>query len=176
MSLYNMLFGMNPLTPILLAILDLDQKNGQWRTGRFRDIYYDKEKEKIILYTRNGGGNREHWDDEKEPGPDCMCTGCVIRHHLRRHPNYIRDWDDDFDCTYAYVEFSVPERFKDYLDELVTKSKIENVNEKFDRVLKKMQSMSSEEMKNDRQMKNVVEVFEKIFKKIDEVSHEKETD
>jgi len=176
MSLYNMLFGMNPLTPILLAVLDLDQKNGQWRTGRFRDIYYDKEKEKIVLYTRNGGGNREHYNDESEPGPKCTCTGCTITHHLPKHPNYLRDYDDDFDCTYAYVEFSVPERYKAALDELVTKSKIENVNEKFERVLNKMKNMTPEEMKKDRQLKNVIEVFEKIFKKIDEASYEKETD
>src|SRR5688572_23415563 len=105
MSLYNMLFGMNAAADLLLAILDLTRSD----VGRFRDCYAAMEEgePRIVVHTRNGGGNREHWgDDDVEAGEDCDCTGCVITYRMPTHPNYIRDDDDDFDCTYADVIYS----------------------------------------------------------------------
>lgn len=52
MSFYNLLFGKNPDSDKLMTILDLDYGS----VGRFRDIYVKNNR--IILYTRNGGGNR----------------------------------------------------------------------------------------------------------------------
>jgi hypothetical protein len=101
MSMYNMLFGTNPIAPVLKQVLRLDVEGG-YDTGRFRDIYI--ENDKIILYTRNGGGNRECYQD--------------IIDLLAEHPNYITDYDDDFDCTYAYIEFSIPDEFKEFCKEL----------------------------------------------------------
>ena len=93
MSFYNMLFGQNILSKYLLKILDIDQDNSKWESGRFRDIYLDSKGEKIILLTRNGGGNRESYFPDE----------------IRNHPDYLCDYDDDFDCTYAYIEFSIPQ-------------------------------------------------------------------
>ena len=106
--MYNLLFGQNRIALILLSILNLSTVD----VGRFRDAYLKDGK--IIVYTRNGGGNREHWDcefEEYEPGPDCPCPGCKISYVLPKHPNYVCDYDDGFDSTYAYVEFSVPEEY-----------------------------------------------------------------
>lgn len=97
MSLYNSLFGENNLAPVLKSVLKLDTEN--YPTGRYRDIYLDGDK--ITLYTRNGGGNREDYQ--------------FVFDALSKHPNYIRNYDDDFDCTYAYVEFSIPDQFKEKL-------------------------------------------------------------
>ena len=116
MSLYNMLCGHNRLAGMLLNILDIDQGN-KWSSGRFRDCYLNKDGTKILLYTRNGGGNREHFDEysDNKEGMDCSCPACRITHHLPKHPNYIKDYDDDFDCTFATVEFSIPEQWEDIL-------------------------------------------------------------
>ncbi|GAH11948.1 unnamed protein product [marine sediment metagenome] len=105
MSLYNLLHGTNKLAPLLLKVLKLDTSD----VGRFRDIYLNKDGTKIILLTRNGGGNREDYQDVFES--------------MERHPNYLTDYDDDFDCTYAYIEFSVPERFKESIAKLSTGKK-----------------------------------------------------
>jgi len=51
----------------------------------------------IIIHARTGGGNREYHPNEK----------------LTSHPNYLRDQDDDFDCTYADYFFSIPEDKKE---------------------------------------------------------------
>jgi hypothetical protein len=110
MSLYNMLFGSNPMGVALLEILGLTRE----AVGRYRDCFLIEEggEWRIAVYTRNGGGNRNHCADV-ESGPACSCTGCVINHRLPAHPQYLSDRDDDFDCTYATVYFKVPESAKE---------------------------------------------------------------
>lgn len=166
MSLYNMLFGKNPLTPLLKEVLSLDKeqpeypdgltwtdkdgkkyfdpdgdnsknpekelydyvekcKNLKWYpTGRFRDIYVDDDK--IILYTRNGGGNRNSYQ--------------WVFDLLETHPNYMRDYDDDFDCTYAYIEFSIPENLQEFMKEIeMYQGDTSKVSEKFQNFIKVME-------------------------------------
>jgi len=111
MSLYNMLFGMNEMSDFILATLGLS-KSG---VGRFRDCYIEKSEDRkyrIAVYTRNGGGNREHWDDDKEEGENCDCPGCIISHKLPYHDLYIMDKDDDFDSTYATIYFNLPPEYE----------------------------------------------------------------
>ena len=53
----------------------------------------------------------------EHPGSaDCACPGCTIEYRLPKHPNYIRDEDDEFDSTYATIYFSFPERYKEWLE------------------------------------------------------------
>lgn len=113
MTMYNMLFGVNPLSGILLGLLNLDTRS----VGRFRDAFVANGE--IAIYTRNGGGNREHYDDQ-DPGLDCGCTGCIITYNLPTHPNYLRDEDDSFDSTYATVYFSIPDEMKPILSDFDT--------------------------------------------------------
>jgi hypothetical protein len=118
MSLYNALFGKNPASGVLLAILGLNESD----VGRFRDAYVTEEDGQpvIAIYTRNGGGNRDHYDDEVEEGPGCRCTGCTITYVLPAMPGYVRDEDDDFDSTYATVYFRPPnDDWRDLLAGLV---------------------------------------------------------
>lgn len=90
MSMYNMLHGTNPLASIYMAMLRLSTD----QVGRFRDCYLQGDE--IVVYTRNGGGNREDYEDVFEA--------------LSQHENYLHDEDDDFDSTYAYIHFSIPEQ------------------------------------------------------------------
>jgi len=87
MSFYNMIFGKNPDTKDILALLGLSETDIE----RFRDCYINDDE--ICIYTRTGGGNREYYPNEV----------------LTSHPNYIRDEDDDYDCTYATYYFSLPQ-------------------------------------------------------------------
>lgn len=110
MGLYNMVFGQNSTSDAILATLGLTRSD----VGRFRDCFVANGE--IAVYTRNGGGNRECWE-EKEEGADCLCPGCIME-KLPNHPYYLRDEDDDFDCTYATIYFRFPEKFAEELKKL----------------------------------------------------------
>ena len=49
---------------------------------------------------------------------DCTCAGCIINYRLPKHPNYLRDQDDDFDSTYATIYFSIPPEMKELASKL----------------------------------------------------------
>lgn len=100
MGLYNMLFGQNPEADFLLGLVDLTRDE----VGRFRDCFVNEDGTEIAVYTRNGGGNREDYM------PD-----------FSGHPLYLRDEDDDFDCTYATIYFTVPEQAKALVKDLAEK-------------------------------------------------------
>jgi hypothetical protein len=96
MSLYNMVFGVNPNSDQLLEVLGKTRED----FGRFRDVYV--EDDCIVVHTRNGGGNRE--DHE------------YVFEEMSEHPWYSHDEDDDFDCTYANIYFKIPEdKLKTYV-------------------------------------------------------------
>jgi len=99
-----MLFGKNNFSEILLAMLGLVTGD----VGRFRDCYPSDDGSEIIVYTRNGGGNREAYQE--------------VFDRLRLHPNYIGDADDDYDCTYATIRFSVPDKFKEAVRQIADKT------------------------------------------------------
>ena len=165
MSLYNMLFGTNEIAPVLLFLLDIDQPDEKWSSGRFRDIYLNEDGTRIILYTRNGGGNRDHWSfthAKYREGGDCPCPGCIISYKLPRHPNYIRDYDDSFDSTYAYVEFGVPEQFKEIAESLVTGKKPESIHEKFSTYIERLKAGKE---KIPEEMENIFKEIKKSLEK-----------
>jgi len=89
MSMYNMIFGMNPDSGKLLEILGKTQAD----FGRFRNVYM--EDGYIVVHTRNGGGNREDYED--------------VFDEMSEHPWYSHNEDDSFDCTYANIYFKIPE-------------------------------------------------------------------
>jgi hypothetical protein len=89
MSLYNMVHGANPNTAQLLGLLDLTPAD----FGRYRDVYLKDGY--IVVHTRNGGGNREDYED--------------VFDSMSEHPWYSHDEDCEFDCTYADIYFKIPE-------------------------------------------------------------------
>lgn len=117
MSMYEMVFANGEKGLPLLGALGFKSVSD---VGRYRSSWVEKGEggeARIAVYTRNGGGNRDHWDDEKEAGESCDCTGCTIMFHLPKHPLYLFDRDDEFDCTYATVYFRVPEELKKIFSE-----------------------------------------------------------
>ena len=95
MSMYNMIFGTNPDNDALLEILGKTQAD----FGRFRSVFM--EDGYIVVHTRNGGGNREDYED--------------VFDEMSEHPWYSHDADDDFDCTYANIYFKIPESHEDFM-------------------------------------------------------------
>ena len=188
MSLYNMLHGTDPLSPLLLSIIDVDSdrvskfpwpknekgedwfpyddgetpegleyiktciENKLWTSGRFRDIHLNEDGTKIIMLTRNGGGNRENY----------WYLFDIIKHH----PNYILDYDDDYDCTYAYIEFSIPDEFKEVCASMATGEELKTVKEKFDNCINYMKKLTPEELKEDPRMGPITKMMENIFKSL----------
>jgi len=150
MSLYNALFGTNPFAGMLLKLYELETE--KYPTGRFRDIYVKKEKDKfiVVLYTRNGGGNREYYEEVFEA--------------LSKHPNYFQDYDDDFDSTYASIEFSVPKEKIEIIEHIQSITGSKEPMEKFKEMLDNMQKGNTE----DPTVKNALEVGKQIFGKIEE--------
>jgi len=171
MSLYNWLCGKNRLSGVLLQILDIDQGN-KWSSGRFRDMYLNKDGTKILLYTRNGGGNREHYDEyaDNKEGMDCSCQACCINHQLPKHPNYIKDYDDDFDCTYATVEFSVPEHWVEFFKDIANEETSETGPEKMDKQMELITKGDPEALAKAQ------EIFAPILYEIKKMSKNKDTE
>lgn len=143
MSLYNILFGMNSYADLLLAMLNLDRS----QTGRFRDCYTNNEGTEIIIHTRNGGGNRECYQETLDA--------------LSKHPNWIRDEDDGFDCTYADIHFSVPAEFKDAVKRIADNSDTRPRGERWRELLASMESG-----KDNAVVSRAIEVGKKIVEGI----------
>lgn len=93
MSLYNMMFGYNPAVFLLLPMLGRPKE----AYPRFRDCFITEDEKHILIYTRVGGGNRNCGYGEEE---------------LLKDPNFIRTFDDDYDSTFGYYEFAVPEKWQ----------------------------------------------------------------
>jgi len=98
MSMYNMLFSNNPDYKRILKSIGLEGGGPSTNSDlvyveRFRDSFY---KDGIIyIYTRLGGGNREAYKE------------CIEK--LINNKYYIKNYDDELDCTYATFEFKKPD-------------------------------------------------------------------
>lgn len=169
MSLYNALFGRNPMSRLLLSMLNLTEGD----VGRFRDCYLargdrfereaaendeakakelEKKDLRIVVYTRNGGGNRDDYES--------------VTDTLQALPDYLTDYDDDFDCTYASYEFKVPEKFKATADELVGLGAVSEVSpqERFKTLIANLQSGND----SDPAVKRALEVGKEIVGRLEE--------
>ena len=91
MSLYNMLFGMNAHTDLLLAVLGLRKNDVE----RLRDVFADDDGKEISIHTRTGGNNRADY-------PNLT---------MRKLSTWQGSQDDEFDNTYCTDTFLVPEAF-----------------------------------------------------------------
>lgn len=100
MNMYNMINGVTPATFFILPMLG----KHAYEYPRFRDCFLGNEEypeydDHIHVYTRTGGGNRESYQAEND--------------EMRAMPDFVTDFDDSYDCTYASWVFRVPERWKD---------------------------------------------------------------
>lgn len=147
MSLYNMLFGVNPFSTTLLEILGISEAD----VPRYRDCYLNDDGSEIIVHTRTGGGNREAYEFEN----DCM----------KKVAGYLYDEDDDFDCTYADFHYRVPEPFRGQVALLKNLGAVSNPAERWQQLLNNLHSRNDE----NPDVQRAIAVGERILDKITEI-------
>lgn len=128
----------------LLSFLGLTPND----VGRYRDCYLSKDGKTIIVYTRNGGGNRDNYQD--------------VFNQLSSHPNYITDYDDEYDETFASIEFSVPSEYTEQVSLMLKDADTLTGAEKF------AEAMHDLETNSDKYFKEHPAIVD-IFNKLDEV-------
>lgn len=104
MSLYNMIFGENDKSTILLSAIGLKKEDFY----RYRDAYLT-ENNNIAVYTRGGGGNRECNCETEDQNHTNSCV-ISMQDALRINKYYISDEDDGYDHTYATFYFKIPDK------------------------------------------------------------------
>lgn len=142
MSLYNMIAGVNPAAFFILPMLGEKHPDSY---PRFRDCFVtesdvNKGEYEIHVFTRVGGGNRDCGFGEEE---------------LKKHPNFVRDFDDDFDNTFATYCFSIPEEWKDDFRTITIDGNLPEISEKYKerlyKVYPKLKEQLDEIFQNDGQ-------------------------
>lgn len=159
MSLFNMLMGRNPYSPVLLACLGIhDDTKEKYPLGRIRDVYTNEAGDRVFIFTRNG-----EYEDYAH-----------VDEALAQHPNYVQKTIDDFDSTYATYEFTVPDDPVDVggailgeslinAKELVaTIANLSDTTPPMQRFRKLMADMESGE--DNEQVRNALEVGKQIMK------------
>ena len=113
MSLYNKLFGENENAMALLGMIELTRNDFQ----RYRDVYLNKSATIITVLARIGGDNRKNFKQ--------------VFISIRKNKWYIRDFDDNFDNTYTYIQFKIPEKYQYTCKMIAPKEEELTVGEKF---------------------------------------------
>ena len=113
MSLYGRLFGENEEAPVILGFARLTR--GMFM--RYRDCFLNPDGTIVTVITRIGGNNR---DEYRQAHTD-----------IKRHPNYICDYDDAFDNTYCYFEFKVDDKFLETAKKIAPKEQHISVGDMF---------------------------------------------
>ena len=150
MSLYNQIFGYNPIAPTLLLILQLDPQ----KIPRFRDAYID-DLGNIVIYTRTGGNNRATYASENQA--------------LREIPGFIRDEDDDYDETFAKFTYEVAEPFVPAVAIMLMAQDHFDPGERWKAMLKGMQEAhETGEPGNDLNVQRAVALGEQLMGQIAE--------
>ena len=121
MSLYNRLFGENENAMPLLGMINTTRTQFQ----RYRDVFLNKEGTIITVLTRLGGGNRSDYEE--------------VFKKMRANDYYIKDYDDDYDSTYCYFEFKVPEHYLEVCKKLAPTEDRLSIKEMFDKEVEEAQ-------------------------------------
>ena len=113
MSLYNKIFGENEDATALLGMINCTRDEFM----RYRDVELVKKGTRIRVITRIGGDNRKDYRQ--------------VFNDMRRNPLYVRNYDDDFDNTYCYFEFNIPDKYKHACETMAPKEEPISVGMKF---------------------------------------------
>lgn len=102
-SLYTALNGVDDNAARLLQMLNISS----YSVPRFRDCYVKDGY--ICILTRTGGDNRDEYAERNA--------------RLCNHAQYVRDRDREFDNTYAEFFYTVPEKQKAEVAQIVANEK-----------------------------------------------------
>lgn len=139
-GLYNMIMGVNPASPYVLALVGIDEdKFG--RLGRFRDCWATPDGSSVMILHRNYSDNGN--DDVLED--------------VASWPNYVANHATT-DSTYWKFEFKVPEDMADVAKKMV---EVTDASDRWDAYAKVIDDLGKG--KETAYTKRAVEVGKKIF-------------
>ena len=144
MSLYNRLFSENKDATALLGMINCTRDDFM----RYRDVYLDKTGTIITVVARIGGRNRKEY-------------GCILN-NIRKNVYYKKDFDDNLDDTYTYIQFSAPEEYIKTCKMIAPKEERLSVGELFKKEIEESEIPGTEASKKmekivDEIMKNIEE-------------------
>lgn len=119
-GLYNATHAVHDDSDLLMEWLGINQPDSHFTAGRYRDCWLTEDGDRIIVFTRNGGDQRARYQ--------------TVLDELKTHPCWVRDWDDDFDSTYCYIEFEVPVEHRGQAKELAPGVREPSLREKTESV------------------------------------------
>lgn len=103
-GLYNLINGVNPATFVILPMLGKHPDD----YPRFRDCALSEDGQRIIILLRVGGRNRNCGYGEEK---------------MYKDPNFIKTYDAEWDDTYGYYEFKIPDIWKEDLKKILKGNK-----------------------------------------------------
>jgi len=112
-----MLKGVNPATFFILPMLGKHPDE----YPRFRDCFVKDNK--ILIYTRTGGNNRNTYAEENK-------TICNMN-------GFVSTYDDEYDSTYAMWVFNVPEKWLKDFNKIIN-GNMESISNEYLSELKKV--------------------------------------
>lgn len=130
MALYTQLFGENKEATSILGFANLNRE----MFPRYRDVFLCDDGNNVIVYTRIGGPNRNNYKQQIK--------------NIKQHKQFIKDYDDEYDNTYAYFKFKV---LPEYLDttKIMFDEEPLTVWKLFERHIENAKDPNSEEYKKD---------------------------
>lgn len=151
MSLYNQLFDENKDATALLGMLSLTRND----FARYRDVWLNKNGTIITVLARIGGNNRK---DYKQ-----------VFTNIRKNKYFIKDFDDNFDNTYAYLQFKIPEKYQYTCKSIAPKEERLSLKEMFEKEIqeakipgseadKRIEKIANEILKNIKNGNNFIEL------------------
>lgn len=129
MSMYNIMNkGSNEKAHEILNMIGLIEND----IPRYRDVSLWNNNTEIRVIARVGGANRQDYQEEINA--------------LKKNEYYIKNIDDDFDSTYAYIFFEVPTEYIETVKNIKTDER--TIKQKTDDAIKEFDKMTLEELEN----------------------------
>lgn len=147
MSLYNLIHGMDDHAEEYLAWLHLSMADFE----RFRDAYLNVDGTEITVLARIG---RNSWCENPEE----------ILKYVSASPYFLREHDDEFDCTFKYIIYKVPRAFRGEAKRLAPTTAPLTLREKTDLAAAEMQGMTHEQLLADPRFSKLAKGMEQAIK------------
>lgn len=129
MSMYNIMNkGSNENAHKILKMISLTEND----IPRYRDVSLWNNNTEIRVIARVGGANRQDYQEEINA--------------LKKNEYYIKNINDDFDSTYAYIFFKVPTEYIETVKNIKTDER--TIKQKTDDAIKEFDKMTPEELEN----------------------------
>ena len=148
--MYEMTCNINPDARMVLDLIGMDPEF-LLEECRLRDIYLSKDRTRVVIFTRIGGGNRENY------------TPAITK--LRNYKGYVTDYDDDFDNTYASFEYNIPPEKLPNVVAFLASSDTTTGSEKLKQSLEKLEKEPEEFLKEHPAFKAFMDDFIKQIQK-----------